>query len=210
MGQRIIWDYDDIPHEGLPFNSSQHLFSREEKIHWDIGTPPFDLYPSINTKDLPPPWFGFSVDFYFTENFHLLKPNCIFGVLPWFSSSAQTATKRIRSIRLRECWINSIKIRNPKHVMMQCIGHPRIWWRYDEETNSLWAKGNLIGNSGHGQSQVFIGSYKKVFLAPKELYTWYCPMTIRQQPLFEHTPVLNNNFEYWCRDDFVDCDFYEE
>ena len=31
-------------------------------------------------------------------------------------------------------------------------------------------------------------------LAPKELYTWYCPMTI--QPLFEHTPVLNNNFEY--------------
>ena len=45
-------------------------------------------------------------------------------------------------------------------------------------------------------------------LAPKELYTWYCPMTI--QPLFEHTPVLNNNFEYWCRDDFVDCDFYED
>ena len=35
---------------------------------------------------------------------------------------------------------------------------------YDEETNSLWAKSNLIGNSGHGQSQVFIGSYKKVFL----------------------------------------------
>ena len=29
-------------------------------------------------------------------------------------------------------------------------------------------------------------------------------------PLFEHTPVLNNNFEYWCRDDFVDCDFYED
>ena len=28
-------------------------------------------------------------------------------------------------------------------------------------------------------------------------------------PLFEHTPVLNNNFEY-CRDDFVDCDFYED
>ena len=47
-------------------------------------------------------------------------------------------------------------------------------------------------------------------LAPKELYTWYCPMTIRSTPLFEHTPVLNNNFEYWCRDDFVDCDFYED
>ena len=32
------------------------------------------------------------------------------------------------------------------------------------------------------------------FLAPKELYTWYCPMTIQQQhPLFEHTPVLTNN-----------------
>ena len=29
------------------------------------------------------------------------------------------------------------------------------------------------------------------FLAPKELYTWYCPMTIR--PLFENTPVLDNN-----------------
>ena len=28
--------------------------------------------------------------------------------------------------------------------MMQCIGHPRIWWRYDEETNSLWAKGSLL------------------------------------------------------------------
>ena len=26
------------------------------------------------------------------------------------------------------------------------------------------------------------------------------------RPLFEHTPVLNNNFEYWCRDDFVDCE----
>ena len=37
------------------------------------------------------------------------------------------------------------------------------------------------------------------FLAPKELYTWYCPMTIRsaaQHPLFEHTPVLNNNFDH--------------
>ena len=35
------------------------------------------------------------------------------------------------------------------------------------------------------------------FLAPKELYTWYCPMTIqRRQPLFEHTPVLNKNFEH--------------
>ena len=30
-------------------------------------------------------------------------------------------------------------------------------------------------------------------LAPKELYTWYCPMTIRAHPLFEHTPVLDNN-----------------
>ena len=44
-------------------------------------------------------------------------------------------------------------------------------------------------------------------LAPKELYTWYCPMTIQHHPLFEHTPVLSNNFDYWCRDDFVDCDF---
>ena len=32
----------------------------------------------------------------------------------------------------------------------------------------------------------------------------------QQHPLFEHTPVLNNNFEYWCHDDFVDCDFYED
>ena len=30
------------------------------------------------------------------------------------------------------------------------------------------------------------------------------------RPLFEHTPVLNNNFEYWCHDDFVDCDFYDD
>ena len=32
-------------------------------------------------------------------------------------------------------------------------------------------------------------------------------MTIQHHPLFEHTPVLSNNFDYWCRDDFVDCDF---
>ena len=31
----------------------------------------------------------------------------------------------------------------------------------------------------------------------------------QRHPLFEHTPVLNNNFEY-CRDDYVDCDFYED
>ena len=31
-----------------------------------------------------------------------------------------------------------------------------------------------------------------------------------QQPLFEHTPVLNDNFEYSCHDDFVDCDFYDD
>ena len=31
-----------------------------------------------------------------------------------------------------------------------------------------------------------------------------------QHPLFEHTPVLNNNFKYWCHDDFVDYDFYED
>ena len=30
------------------------------------------------------------------------------------------------------------------------------------------------------------------------------------RPLFEHTPVLNNNFQYWCHDDFVDCDFYDD
>ena len=55
------------------------------------------------------------------------------------------------------------------------------------------------------------GVMPMALLAPKELYTWYCPMTIqRQRPLFEHTPVLNDNFEYWCLDDFVDCDFCED
>ena len=55
-----------------------------------------------------------------------------------------------------------------------------------------------------------LGMSTYCLLAPKELYTWYCPMTIQHHPLFEHTPVLNNNFEYWCRDDFVDCDFYDD
>ena len=47
-------------------------------------------------------------------------------------------------------------------------------------------------------------------LAPKELYMWYYPaLTTQHHPHFEHTPVLSNNFDYWCRDDFVDCDFYD-
>ena len=47
-------------------------------------------------------------------------------------------------------------------------------------------------------------------LAPKELYTWYYPaLTTQHHPHFEHTPVLSNNFDYWCCDDFVDCDFYD-
>ena len=46
-------------------------------------------------------------------------------------------------------------------------------------------------------------------LAPKELYMWYYPaLTTQHHPHFEHTPVLSNNFDYWCCDDFVDCDFY--
>ena len=31
-----------------------------------------------------------------------------------------------------------------------------------------------------------------------------------QRPLFEHTPVLNNNFEYQCHDVFVDYDLYDD
>ena len=47
-------------------------------------------------------------------------------------------------------------------------------------------------------------------LAPKELYMWYYPaLTTQHHPHFEHTPVLSNNFDYWCCDDFVDCDFYD-
>ena len=32
-------------------------------------------------------------------------------------------------------------------------------------------------------------------------------MTIQQRPLFENTPVLNNNFEH---DDFGDYDYYDD
>ena len=47
-------------------------------------------------------------------------------------------------------------------------------------------------------------------LPPKELYMWYYPaLTTQHHPHFEHTPVLSNNFDYWCCDDFVDCDFYD-
>ena len=30
------------------------------------------------------------------------------------------------------------------------------------------------------------------------------------QPLFENTPVLNNNFEHRCHDDFGDYDYYDD
>ena len=76
--------------------------------------------------------------------------------------------------------------------------------------SSLFRNGERTGGQWGGaplESDLVI---QGVFLAPKELYTWYCPMTIHHHPLFEHTPVLNNNFEYWSRDDFVDCDFYED
>ena len=52
--------------------------------------------------------------------------------------------------------------------------------------------------------------YRVVFSSEGALYVilpYDYPAAAR--PLFEHTPVLNNNFEY-CRDDFVDCDFYED
>ena len=55
---------------------------------------------------------------------------------------------------------------------------------------------------------LFAAFFFSVLLAPKELYTWYCPMTIK--PLFEHTPVLNDNFEHLCHDDFGDCDYYDD
>ena len=72
-----------------------------------------------------------------------------------------------------------------------------------------WVKGTSESQVG-GLKDIWYDNktYQTFLLAPKELYTWYCPMTI--QPLFEHTPVLNNNFEYWCHDDFVDCDFYDD
>ena len=36
------------------------------------------------------------------------------------------------------------------------------------------------------------------------------PYDYQAHPLFEHTPVLNDNFEHLCHDDFVDCDFYDD
>ena len=30
------------------------------------------------------------------------------------------------------------------------------------------------------------------------------------RPLFENTPVLNNNFEHRCHDDFGDYDYYDD
>ena len=36
-----------------------------------------------------------------------------------------------------------------------------------------------------------LNNFLAKLLALKELFTWYCPMTIR--PLFEKTPVLDNN-----------------
>ena len=41
-----------------------------------------------------------------------------------------------------------------------------------------------------------------LLLAPKELFTWWWPKGYK--PLFEDTPVLNNNFEHLGHDDFGD------
>ena len=80
----------------------------------------------------------------------------------------------------------------------------------------------MPGNYPHNQSTSCIGalvgglesqaiSINNIYIFSSEgaLYV-ILPYDYPQQPLFEHTPVLNNNFEYWCRDDFVDCDFYDD
>ena len=36
------------------------------------------------------------------------------------------------------------------------------------------------------------------------------PAQQQQQPLFEDTPVLNNNFKHFCHDDFGDYDYYDD
>ena len=55
-----------------------------------------------------------------------------------------------------------------------------------------WAFQALFGPFLYSNMCSVSTSYSSSFLlAPKELYTWYCPMTIR--PLFENTPVLDNN-----------------
>ena len=50
-------------------------------------------------------------------------------------------------------------------------------------------------------------SYSHQFLAPEGALLAIVPY---DYPLFEHTPVLNNNFEHWCHDDFGDYDYYDD
>ena len=64
-----------------------------------------------------------------------------------------------------------------------------VWWELTLDCFSVKAS-----DSDVQVSQLFASSFWFdcfVLLAPKELYTWYYPMTI--QPFFEHTPVLDNN-----------------
>ena len=48
-----------------------------------------------------------------------------------------------------------------------------------------------------------------VFSSEGALYV-IMPYDYPAHPLFEHTPVPNNNFEHWCHDDFGDYDYYDD
>ena len=52
--------------------------------------------------------------------------------------------------------------------------------------------------------------FSEAFVSSEGALYVILPYDYQTHPLFEHTPVLNNNFEYWCRDGFVDCDFYAD
>ena len=68
-------------------------------------------------------------------------------------------------------------------IVMKC----QISWNADADGGSLTPSRKIRRYTLRSVQS----SPGRSFLAPKELYTWYCPMTIR--PLFENTPVLDNN-----------------
>ena len=82
-----------------------------------------------------------------------------------------------------------------------------LWYHSRFHVTVLWHSAR--GGAGIGYSscwmELFVSSEGALYVILPYDYP-----AAAARPLFEHTPVLNDNFEYWCLDDFVDCDFYED
>ena len=99
----------------------------------------------------------------------------------------------------------------------------RKWMQITKDHSSRWSSSTVhpVCNVIHScNRKVLAGNYsdlilyifRHVFISSEGALYVILPYDYQAaaRPLFEHTPVLNNNFQYWCHDDFVDCDFYDD